>query len=51
MGNIEKQDSEGPKGGKECCDEVYEDDGRYTYEDPSEHKGDWGQHSDDDDED
>lgn len=29
--------------GEDCCDEVYEDDGRWT--DGGDHGGDWGSHS------
>lgn len=50
----DKQDTNA-KGGSECADEIYPDDGRYTHGDPKEHKGNWGKHSDkdadDDDED
>jgi hypothetical protein len=32
--------------GSECCEEPAPDDGRVTFGDPSEHKGDWGRHPD-----
>jgi hypothetical protein len=32
----------------DCADEIYPDDGRYTHDDPKEHKGNWGKHSDKD---
>jgi hypothetical protein len=32
------------KQGKESAEQLYEDDGRVTYENSKEHKGDWGRH-------
>ena len=44
--------SSGPSGnssgGRGSADELYDDDGRYSGGDSSEHGGDWGHHSDGD---
>jgi hypothetical protein len=31
-------------GGKMCAEEIHPDDGRVTFENPKDHKGDWGRH-------
>ncbi len=37
------------QGGRDCCDEVYYDDGRVTFDAPEKHKGDWGRHRNEED--
>jgi hypothetical protein len=32
------------KMGRDYCDEIYPDDGRVTYGNEGQHKGDWGRH-------
>jgi len=43
--NAEEDEEDLTKGGNPVCDEVYEDDGRVTYDEEDKHKGNsWGRH-------